>query len=67
MHVLFEEDGGFKAATILTQTDSSLQVETPHGKRIKLKSANVLMRFESPAASEILARAEAEAAVMDRC
>ena len=58
MHVLFEEDGGFKAATILTQTDSSLQVETPHGKRIKLKSANVLMRFEAPAASELMARAD---------
>lgn len=65
MHVLFEEDGGFKAATILTQTDSSLQVETPHGKRIKLKSANVLMRFESPAASEILARAEVEAGSLE--
>ncbi|WP_417068440.1 ribonuclease catalytic domain-containing protein [Niveibacterium terrae] len=65
MHVLFEEDGGFKAATILTQTDSSLQVETPHGKRIKLKSANVLLRFESPAASELMARAEAEAEALE--
>jgi exoribonuclease-2 len=28
MHVLFEEDGAFKAATIVTDNDSSLQVET---------------------------------------
>jgi hypothetical protein len=33
MHVLFEEDGAFKAATILTDNDSSLQVETASGKR----------------------------------
>ena len=61
MHVLFEEDGVFKTGTILTQSEASLQVETPHGKRLKLKSANVLLRFASPAASELIARAETEA------
>ncbi len=61
MHVLFEEDGAFKPATILTQTDTSLQVETPHGKRVKLKTANVLMRFDRPAAGELMAAAEREA------
>ncbi|MCX9155464.1 RNB domain-containing ribonuclease [Niveibacterium sp. 24ML] len=61
MHVLFEEDGAFKPATILTQTDTSLQVETPHGKRVKLKTANVLMQFHTPAASELMAAAEREA------
>ncbi|MCL2657230.1 MAG: RNB domain-containing ribonuclease [Betaproteobacteria bacterium] len=60
MHVMFEEDGVFKTGTILTQSDASLQVETPHGKRLKLKSANVLLRFDSPAASELLPRAENE-------
>ncbi len=61
MHVLFEEDGAFKAGTVLTQSEASLQVETPHGKRVKLKSANVLLRFTSPDAAEILPRAEREA------
>ncbi|GAA5176844.1 RNB domain-containing ribonuclease [Niveibacterium umoris] len=65
MHVLFEEDGAFKPATILTQTDSSLQVETPHGKRVKLKTANVLMQFSTPAAGELMATAEREAEGLD--
>lgn len=65
MHVLFEEDGAFKTGTVLTQTDASLQVETPHGKRLKLKTSHVLLRFTSPAASELMARAEAEADGLD--
>ena len=35
MHLIFEEDGAFTAATILTDNDSSLQVETATGKRAK--------------------------------
>ncbi|GAB2876657.1 RNB domain-containing ribonuclease [Uliginosibacterium flavum] len=65
MNVLFEEDGSFKTATILTDNDSSLQVETATGKRVKLKASNVLLRFNSPAAGELLARAEAATADMD--
>ncbi|MDQ8023766.1 MAG: RNB domain-containing ribonuclease [Moraxellaceae bacterium] len=65
MNVLFEEDGAFRTGTVLTDNDSSLQVETPHGKRVKLKSANVLLRYTQPVASELLARADAEAAGMD--
>jgi hypothetical protein len=49
MHVLFEEDGAFKAATIVTDNDTSLQVETASGKRSKIKSANVLLRYSEPA------------------
>jgi exoribonuclease-2 len=37
MNLLFEEDGAFKTGTILTDNDASLQVETPYGKRLKLK------------------------------
>lgn len=62
MHLIFEEDGAFKAATILTDNDSSLQVETATGKRVKIKSANVLLRFASPAPGEILSLAETLAA-----
>ena len=35
MHVFFEDDGAFKAGTVLADNDSSLQVETAHGKRMK--------------------------------
>ena len=59
MHVLFEEDGAFKTATILTDNDASLQVETASGKRAKIKSANVLLRYLSPAPGELLEQAEA--------
>ncbi|MFT3848820.1 MAG: RNB domain-containing ribonuclease [Propionivibrio sp.] len=58
MHVLFEEDGAFKTATVLTDNDASLQVETASGKRSKIKSANVLLRYKEPAPGELLARCE---------
>jgi len=59
MHVIFEEDGAFKTATILTDNDTSLQVETASGKRAKIKSTNVLLRYLTPAPGELLASAEA--------
>ena len=65
MNLLFEEDGAFKTGTILTDNDASLQVETPHGKRLKLKSKDVLMRFAQPSAGELLERAETEAEGLD--
>jgi len=65
MHVLFEEDGAFKAGTILSQSEASLQVETPHGKRLKLKSANVLLRFDAPSPGEMMSRAETESAGLE--
>ena len=58
MYVLFEEDGAFKTATVLTDNDASLQVETASGKRSKIKSANVLLRYKEPAPGELLARCE---------
>ncbi len=61
MHVLFEEDGAFKAGTMLADNATSLQVETSTGKRVKVKAANVLLRFAAPAPGELLERAEAEA------
>ncbi|HCZ13689.1 MAG TPA: ribonuclease II [Candidatus Accumulibacter sp.] len=59
MHVLFEEDGAFRTATVLTDNDSSLQVETASGKRSKIKSANVLLRYGEPAPAALLDQAEA--------
>ena len=65
MFVLYEEDGAFKAGTILADNDATLQVENTHGKRVKLKRAHVLMEFREPGPSELLARAEAEAEGLD--
>ena len=65
MFVLFEEDGAFKAGTVLADNDSSLQVETSHGKRVKLKSSHVLLQFREPAPGELLERAAAGAEELD--
>jgi len=65
MYILFEEDGAFKTGNVLADNDASLQVETSTGKRVKLKSANVLLRFNSPAAGELIPAAEAEAQDID--
>ncbi len=54
MHVLFEEDGGFKTGTIMADNDASLQVEMPSGKRSKIKAASVLLRFRDPAPLALL-------------
>jgi len=48
VNVLYEDSGGFKVATVLADSDSTLQVEAPHGKRAKIKSRDVLLRFPSP-------------------
>jgi exoribonuclease-2 len=58
MYVLFEEEGALKAGTILADNDTSLQVETVSGKRAKIKSANVLLRYKDPAPGELLDLAE---------
>ena len=65
MHVLYEEDGGFKVGTVLAATDSALQIEAPHGKRSKVKTNAVLLRFENPGAAELLRDAESRAAEID--
>jgi exoribonuclease-2 len=65
MNVLFEEDGAFRAGSVLADNNTSLQVELPSGKRSKVKAANVLLRFEAPSSAELLERAEAAAADID--
>lgn len=65
MNVFYEEDGALKAATVLADNDTSLQVETPHGKRAKIKSSNVLLKFAAPAAAGFIEEAEQLAADID--
>ena len=65
MNVLFEEDGAFRAGSVLADNNTSLQVELPSGKRSKVKAANVLLRFAQPGAADLLDRAESEAAAIE--
>ncbi|HWR77136.1 MAG TPA: RNB domain-containing ribonuclease [Thiobacillus sp.] len=58
MHLIFEEDGHFKAGSILSETDATAQVETASGKRTKIKTANILLRFAAPAPTEVMQQAE---------
>src|SRR5947208_293476 len=65
MHVFFEDDGAFKAGTVLADNDTSLQVESASGKRLKIKSANVLLRFVDPGPSALMSEALALAGTLD--
>jgi len=57
MNVLYEEEGEYKAGAVLSQSPASYQVESPHGRRSKIKAANVVFSFERPSAGELLAEA----------
>lgn len=65
MNVLYEEDGAIKVASVMTDNTASLQVETPHGKRAKIKAGNVLLRFENPPVAGFMDAADAAAAGLD--
>ncbi len=65
MHALFEEAGKFMAGRILSEADTSAQVELDSGKRVKVKSANILLKFEKPAPAELIAQAQAVAETIE--
>ena len=58
MFVLFEEAGKHLAGRILSEADSSLQVELDSGKRVKVKAVNALWKFEKPAPADFVAAAQ---------
>ena len=58
MNVFFEEDGAFKAGTVLADNNTSLQVENQHGKRTKVKEAAVLIRFDHIPLPQFMADAQ---------
>ncbi|MEN9384228.1 MAG: hypothetical protein RL323_1371 [Pseudomonadota bacterium] len=49
----------------MSETESSLQVELDTGKRVKIKSAHVLLKFEKPAPGPLMAQATALAQDLD--
>jgi len=65
VNVLYEENGEFKIGAVLSDSETSLQVEALHGKRVKIKAANVLLRFPEPATVAFLEQARAAAADID--
>jgi exoribonuclease-2 len=65
MYALFEEAGKFQAGRILSEAEASAQVELESGKRVKVKSAHILLKFEKPAPAALLAEAQALAATIE--
>ena len=54
MYVLFEEAGKFLAGRILSEAEASAQVELDSGKRVKVKAAQMLLKFDKPSPSSLL-------------
>ena len=65
IQVLFEEAGDFKAATVLSEAGASLQVELASGRRVKIKSAHVMLRFDRPSVEALLPAATKLAEELD--
>ncbi|MFT5934090.1 MAG: exoribonuclease-2, partial [Hydrogenophaga sp.] len=65
MHILFDDAGKLLTGRLLSEAENSLQVELDSGKRVKVKSANALLRFEKPAPAELMQAATALAASME--
>ena len=64
MNVFYEEDGSFKVASVMSENPGSLQIEALSGKRSKIKTAHVLMRFEGVLAG-FMESAQQEAESLD--
>ena len=65
MYALYEEAGKFHAGRVMSEADSSMQVELDSGKRVKVKSANVMLKFDKPQPAELVAEAQALAREID--
>ncbi|HEX5356281.1 MAG TPA: RNB domain-containing ribonuclease [Aquabacterium sp.] len=65
MFALFDDAGKFQAGRVMSEADSSMQIELDSGKRVKVKAANVLIKFAKPSPSEVLAQGAAQAADID--
>ncbi len=65
MYALFDDAGKFQAGRVMSEADASMQVELDSGKRVKVKAANVMLRFDKPAPAELMAEAQALAAQLD--
>ena len=64
-YALFDDAGKFLAGRVMSEADSSIQVELDSGKRVKVKSSHVLLRFAKPLPAELLAQGQAMAREID--
>jgi exoribonuclease-2 len=65
MFALFDDAGKFLAGRVMSEAEASAQIELDTGKRVKVKSANILLRFEQPAPAALLSEARQLAETID--
>ena len=65
MYALFEDAGKFLAGRVMTEADASVQIELDSGKRVKVKAANVLLKFDKPLPAELILAAQTLAKEID--
>ncbi len=65
MHILFDDAGKLLTGRLMSEAESSLQVELDSGKRVKVKATNALLRFEKPAPAQLMPAATALADSME--
>ena len=58
-YALFDDSGKCLAGRVMSESDASLQIELDSGRRVKVKSSHVLLRFAAPQPAELLAAARA--------
>ena len=59
MFVLFEESGQLRIGTVLSQQNEHYQVETNHGKRVKVRTKDILEKFSEPSLETLMNNAQA--------
>jgi exoribonuclease II len=64
-YALFDDSGKFLAGRVMSEADTSIQVELDSGKRVKVKSSHVLLRFDKPQPAELIVQGQALAGEID--
>jgi exoribonuclease-2 len=64
LNVFYEEEGSFRIGSVMSENPGSLQVEALTGKRSKIKSANVLLKFEGALAG-FMEQAQSQAVTLE--
>ena len=59
MYALFEEAGKFQTGRVLSEAEASSQIELESGKRVKVKAAHLLLKFEKPSPADLMREAQA--------
>lgn len=57
MYALFEEAGKFQTGRLMSEADSSAQIELDSGKRVKVKATHLLLKFDKPSPADLMRQA----------